>query len=123
MTLTPEQARSQANALLAAMFANVSQWDAQLFDQAIEAIAGDGQPFSTNDLREVLPDMGKKAAGLYFRGLVSRQPQLLLRVGEVPSINERAHGKHVNTYVLTKAGWNWLAERQAARNAPQGRAA
>lgn len=123
MTLTPEQARDQANALLATMFANVSQWDAALFDQAIEAIAGDGQPFGMNDLRTVLPDMGRKAAGLYFRGLATRRPQLLICVGEVTSVNEKAHGKPVKTYVLTGAGWAWLAARKAARLTPKGQAA
>lgn len=123
MTLTPEQARAEANALLATMFANVSQWDARVFDQAIEAIAGDGQPFGMNDLRTVLPDMGRKAAGLYFRGLATRRPQLLICVGEVTSVNEKAHGKPVKVYVLTGAGWAWLAARKAARLAPKGQAA
>lgn len=123
MIPTPEQARAKANALLATMFTSISTWDAAVFNQAIEAIAGDGQPFGMNDLRAVLPDMGRKAAGIYFCSLVHRRPQLLICVGEVPSINEKAHGKPVKTYLLTGQGWAWLAEQRAARTAPKGQAA
>ncbi|MBR8638678.1 hypothetical protein KEF29_03530 [Streptomyces tuirus] len=55
MTLTPEQAREQANATLALLYANVTDWDEAVLDQAVLAIAGGNRPFSANDLWAVLP--------------------------------------------------------------------
>lgn len=116
MTLTPDQARRQANALLASHYANVSDWTEAIYDQAVAAIAADGLPFSMNDIREVLPKSEHHQAGLYFHSLLlTRSPQLLIRVGEVTSINKRAHGKPVNTYRLTVTSSHFLKIRRTAR--------
>jgi hypothetical protein len=116
MTLTPEQARAEANATLAAMYATVTDWDTALIDQAILAIASDGHPFSMNDLRAIIPDDACKRAGLYFHGLIARKTPLILRpVGEVVSVNPKAHGKKVGTYRLTGAGRKFLADRRHDR--------
>lgn len=104
MTLTPDEAREQANELLAAMYATVTDWDNALLDQAIDAIGGDGRAFSMNDVRAVLPEMAKGTAGLYFHGLVRRRnPQQLIVVGKEPSTAESTHGKPINLYVLSAA--------------------
>lgn len=124
MTITPEEAHTQANELLATLYATVTDWDAALLDQAVEAIASDGHPFSMNDLRLVLPELAHHAAGLYFHSLANQtNPQLLIAVGEVRSINKKAHGKKVNTYRLTEAGHEAIAERRAGRLAETRRAA
>jgi hypothetical protein len=116
MTLTPEQARAEANATLAAMYKTVTDWDTALLDQAILAIASDGQPFGMNDVRTVLPEDACKRAGLYFHSLIALESPLILRpVGEVPSVNPKAHGKKVGIYRLTGAGRKFLADRRAAR--------
>lgn len=116
MTLTPEQAREQANKQLAALYANVTDWDEAILDQAILAIAGDGRRFSANDLLVVIPELGRGVAGLYFAGLTHRRsPQILSRIGFEPSINPKAHGKPVNVYQLTTPGKRFLQDRQAAR--------
>jgi len=116
MTLTPEQARQQANEQLAALYANVTDWDEAILDQAVLAIAGDGRPFSANDLLVVIPELGRSVAGLYFAGLTRRRtPQVLDYIGSEPSINPRAHGKPVHVYRLTGAGKRFLQGRQAAR--------
>jgi hypothetical protein len=116
MTLTPDQAREQANELLAALYANVTDWDEGLLDQAVLAIAGDGRPFSANDLIAVIPELGRSVAGLYFAGLIRRRsPQIVIRIGDEPSVNEKAHGKPVNVYALTTPGKRFLQDRQAAR--------
>ena len=115
-TLTPDEARQQANKQLAALYANVTNWDEAILDQAILAIAGDGRPFSANDLIAVIPELGRSVAGLYFAGLTRRRiPQVLIRVGFEPSINPKAHGKPVNVYQLTRSGKRFLQDRQAAR--------
>ena len=114
--MTPDEARKQANALLATLYANVTDWDEALLDQALLAIASDGQPFGMNDLRTVLPDDACKPAGLYFHSLVNLEhPQVLQQAGEVRSINPKAHGKKVGVYYLTAAGRKFIQDRQPAR--------
>ncbi|MEH0552527.1 hypothetical protein [Streptomyces sp. B21-101] len=116
MTMTPEQARTEANKQLAALYANVTDWDRAILDQVVLAIAGDGQPFSMNDIRTIVPEDACRNAGLYFHALVNTEhPVILQPVGEVRSINKKAHGKKVNTYRLTRAGRKFLEDRQAAR--------
>jgi hypothetical protein len=115
-TLTPEQARLQANEQLAALYATVTAWTEALFDQALLAIAGTGRPFSANDLWQVLPETGRAACGLYFASITRRRtPQVLIRIGFEPSINPKAHGKPVNVYALTEPGRDYLKQRQADR--------
>ncbi|WP_171117871.1 MULTISPECIES: hypothetical protein [unclassified Streptomyces] len=123
MTLTPEQAREQANQLLATLYANVTQWDEATLDQAVLAIAGGNRPFSANDLWAIVPELGRGTAGLYFTNLTKRrQPRVLVKVGDEPSVNPKAHGKPVNLYLLTAEGRKFIEDRQAART-QQGRAA
>jgi hypothetical protein len=114
--MTPDAAREQANALLATLYANVTNWTTALLDQALLAIASDDKPFGMNDLRTVLPEDACKQAGLYFHSLVNLEhPEVLRQVGEVRSINPKAHGKKVGVYVLTSAGRKFIHDRQAAR--------
>lgn len=116
MTLTPEEARTQANELLAAMYATVTDWDEAVLDQALLAIAGGNRPFSANDFWNIVPDMGRGAAGLYFGALSRRSnPRVLLKVGEEPSVNPAAHGKPVNLYEITTEGRAFIDARRAAR--------
>jgi hypothetical protein len=115
-TPTPEQAREQANETLAALYANVTNWDEAILDQALLAIAGSNQSFSANDLWAIVPEMGRGPAGLYFSGLVRRTaPRVLVKVGDEPSVNPKAHGKPVNRYVMTAEGRRFLEERRVAR--------
>jgi hypothetical protein len=114
--MTPEEARDQANKTLAALYADVTDWNEAILDQALLAIAGGGRPFSANDLWAIVPDMGRGTAGLYFGALSRRtSPRVLIKVGDEPSINEKAHGKPVNLYLLTVEGQQLLEDRQAAR--------
>src|SRR5688500_949096 len=114
--MTPDAAREQANALLATLYANVTNWTTALLDQALLAIASDDKPFGMNDLRTVLPEDACKQAGPYFHSLVNLEhPEVLHQVGEVRSINPKAHGKKVGVYVLTPAGRKFIQDRQTAR--------
>jgi hypothetical protein len=80
------------------------------------AIASDGQPFSMNDVRQIVPEDACRRAGLYFHALVNRtHPIVLEPVGTVVSINKKAHGKKVNTYRLTPQGRRFLEERRSNR--------
>lgn len=116
MTLTPEQAREQANALLAAMYADVTDWTEATLDQALLAIAGNNLPFSANDLWAIVPKLGRGPSGLYFGALSRRTaPRVLVKVGMEPSVNAKAHGKPVNLYLLTAEGREFIEARQAAR--------
>lgn len=123
--LTPELARRQANELLAKLYATVTDWDTALLDQVLLAIAADGQPFSMNDVRAVVPEDACRRAGLYFHALVSHdtyyatQPEkhYLEHVDEVVSENPKAHGKKINRYRLTAVGRRFIEERRAARAA------
>jgi hypothetical protein len=114
--MTPDEARDQANRTLAALYADVTNWDEAVLDQALLAIASDDQPFGMNDIRTVLPEDACRKAGLYFHSLVNLEhPQVLQQVGEVRSINPKAHGKKVGVYRLTAAGRKFIQDRQAAR--------
>ncbi|WP_060905390.1 hypothetical protein [Streptomyces scabiei] len=116
MTKTPEQARVDANQMLAALYATVTDWNEAVLDQAVLAIAGGNRPFSANDLWAIVPDMGRGAAGLYFSGLVRRShPRVLLKVGDEPSVNPKAHGKPVYLYLLTAEGRKFLEDRRNDR--------
>jgi hypothetical protein len=118
MTMTPEQARTQANEQLAALYANVTQWDTALLDQAIDAIGGDGRPFSMNDVRAVIPELAHGAAGLFFHSLVRRRnPRQADIVGEEPSTAESTHGKPIKVYVLSPERREAIAARAEQRKA------
>ena len=116
MTLTPEQARQHANEQLAALYADVTDWDAAVLSQAIDAIGGDGRPFSMNDVRAVLPELAHGAAGLFFHSLVRRRnPRQVDIVGEEPSTAESTHGKPIKVYVLSPERREAIAARLAQR--------
>lgn len=118
MTPTPDEAREQANKTLAALYANVTDWDAAILGQAIDAIGGDGRPFSANDLRAVLPGLAHGAAGLFFHSLVRRRhPRQLVIVGEEPSTAASTHGKAIKVYVLSAERLAAISERTEQRKA------
>jgi hypothetical protein len=118
MTLTPDQAREQANAALAALYANVTDWDEAILNQAIDAIGGDGRPFSANDLRAVLPELAQGAAGLFFHSLVRRRtPRQVMVVGEEPSTAKSTHGKPIKVYRLSAERLEGIAARAEQRRA------
>ena len=124
MSLTPEQARIEANETLAALYANVTDWDEAVLDQAVLAVAGGNRPFSANDLWWIVPELGRGIAGLYFSALAKRRnPLVLQHIGYETSVNPRAHGKPVNTYLLTSEGRKFIEDRQAARTIQRKQAA
>lgn len=121
MTATPEQAHSWAAAHLRALYSTVTTWDTAVLDQVVLHLASHDQSFGMNQIRAIIPEDVCRKAGLYFNALISHdtlhpdEPALLRKVGEEVSINEKARGKRVNVYVLTRAGRKHIEDRQAAR--------
>jgi len=99
----------------------VSDWTTAVLDQAVLHLADTGAPFGSNDLRLLVPEDDFRKAAQYFSALTGHdalhpdEPQLLRKVGEEVSINEKARGKKVKVYVLTRAGRKHIQDRQAAR--------
>ncbi|MEU0847673.1 hypothetical protein ABZ387_06860 [Streptomyces flaveolus] len=121
-TLTPDQAKARASRVLAAL-GPVSEWTTAVLDQAVLHLGRSGKPFGSNDLRLIVPEDDCRTAGLYLHRLIELEHPVVLRViGEVVSINPKAHGKRVNVYRLTVGGRKYLEDRIAAR-AKQRRAA
>lgn len=118
MAITPDEAREQANAALAALYANVTDWDTAILDQAIDAIGGEGRPFSMNDVRAVLPELAHGAAGLFFHSLVRRRhPRQVMVIGEEPSTAASTHGKPIKVYRLSAERLEDIAARTQQRKA------
>jgi hypothetical protein len=121
MQLTPAEAKARAARILNALQPTVTQWTTAVLDQAVLHLADTGRPFGMNDIRLLVPNDECRKAGVYFAALTGHdalhpdEPQLLRKVGEEPSINPKAHGKKVNTYLLTRAGRKFIQDRQAAR--------
>jgi hypothetical protein len=121
MTITPQQARTQALVELRALYSAVTAWDTAVYDQVVLHLHDNGQPIGMNQIRAIVPDGVTRAAGLYFHQLVGHdalhpaEPALLVKIGEEVSINPKARGKRVNTYMLTRAGRKYIQDRQAAR--------
>lgn len=111
--LTPDQAKARARRVLAAL-GPVSDWTEAVLDQAVLHLGRGGRPFGANDLRLIVPEGECRQAGLYLHGLIERDTVLQV-IGEVVSINPKAHGKKVNVYRLTPAGRKFIQGRQAAR--------
>lgn len=77
--------------------ADRSGWDKKVIDQAIEAFARDGRPFSANDLRDLLPDvrtslMGSRFYAASVAGLIRKQ-------GRVTSTKRNTHAKDIDLWV------------------------
>lgn len=121
MLLTPAEAKARAAHILATLKPTVSDWTTAVLDQAVLHLADSGAPFGMNDIRLLVPEDDCRKAGVYFAALTGHdalhpnEPQLLRKVDEETSINPKAHGKKVNVYVLTRAGREFIRDRQAAR--------
>lgn len=77
--------------------ADVTGWDKAVIDQAIEAFATAGEPFSANDLRPLLPEVRSALMGARFLAAVNRGQ--IRRVGFVTSTKRNTHAKPVGSYI------------------------
>lgn len=80
-----------------------SGWNKALIDQAIDVLAATGQPFSSNDLRILLPeDLPGPLFGARFQHAVNNRGVIRF-VGQTRSTKRNTHGKAVNVYVGRRA--------------------
>lgn len=83
--------------IAAAENADVLGWDRHLIDQAIDAFADTGEPFSANDLRDLLPDVRSALMGARFLAASCRRR--IRRVGRTPSTKENTHFKPIDLWI------------------------
>ena len=72
------------------------EWDRACIDRVIRAFAAQGHPFSTNDLRDLLPPVRK--ALISHRLRVANRDGLIRRVGKTPSTLKSTHAHEINVY-------------------------
>ena len=78
--------------------ADRSGWDKNLIDQAIDALAETGEPFSANELRELLPD-NVRASLMGGRFVNARSRGVIRWDGWTTSTKRNTHGKGIGRYV------------------------
>ena len=92
----------------------VTDWDAALIRQAVLVTAHlNGGRVSANDFRDYLPPTSQGAVGLIIRQLPTPKHGALVRKATVqghpitvPSTAESTHGKPIQVWELTPAGWD-----------------
>ena len=109
---------NHAHRYLSAMADRVSDWDTALIKQAVLAVAylKDGR-VSANDFRDYLPEVAQGAVGLVIRQLPAPKHGALTRKATIhghpittPSTAVSTHGKPIQVWELTDAGWDAALE-------------
>lgn len=72
-------------------------WDCSVIDQAIKALNEQGQPWSANDLRALLPEVRQPLIGGRVRAAANRGD--IRRVGYTPSTLESTHAHPIAVWV------------------------
>jgi ribosomal protein L34 len=95
--------------------ADQSSWDRFLVEQAVLVYGESLTEFSANDLRDVLPEMGRGFLGAAITSL--RSAGVIARIEQtVPSTSKRTKGHGLRVWQLTDKGRAIAAQRRAARN-------
>jgi len=107
-TMTPaeriaeaQKARDEGMSLAQVADEERGSWDSKVIDQAIEAFAEQGRPFSMNDIRPLLPEVRPSLIGVRFTHASRRG--YLRKVGLTPSLKRNTHLKPVTLWVLASA--------------------
>lgn len=117
LTVAERHAAADRDLLLTDIAAQ-SSWDQFLVEQAVLAFGRRG-PFSCNDMRTVLPEMGHGFLGAAINAL--RSGGVIEHTGNsVPSTSPATHGHRLAVWQLSARGLAVAAERTARA---QGRAA
>lgn len=74
-------------------------WDRKVIDQAINAFARTGDPFSANDLRDLLPDVRPALIGARFYAASVQGRIVRHRQERVTSTSKSTHHKDVGLWV------------------------
>jgi hypothetical protein len=94
--------------------ANHSEWDKFLVEQAVLHFGERYMTFSCNQIREVMPDLGKGFLGAAINSL--RVAGIIAHTGRyVPSTSAATHGHPIAVWTLTGKGRLIAARRRAAR--------
>ncbi|KOX10180.1 hypothetical protein [Nocardiopsis sp. NRRL B-16309] len=107
---------NSAHRYLSELADQVSDWDVALIRQAVLVFArlNDGR-VSANDFRDYLPPTSQGAVGLVIRQLPCKKHGQLIRKARAvpggwsitePSTAESTHGKPIQVWELTPAGWD-----------------
>lgn len=104
-TLTPaeqileaQKARDEGMSIAQVADEERGSWDSKVIDQAIEAFAEQGRPFSMNDIRPLLPEVRPSLIGVRFTNASRRG--YLRRVGMTPSLKRNTHLKPVALWLI-----------------------
>lgn len=76
---------------------DLTGWNRALIDQAIDAFAATGKPFSSNDLRHLIDVPGALMGARFNHALNNRK--VIRLVDFVKSTKENTHAKNVGLYV------------------------
>jgi len=101
---TADDAAAQTNDLLAAVYAAIPEWDRDLVEHVVTSYGSDGESFSANDFRHLLPEVAHRHIGAVLRSMASRRPAAIVPVGEVRSTAVSTHGKPLKVWRLTGTG-------------------
>jgi hypothetical protein len=74
------------------------EWDRKVVDHAIRFVASQGQPFSANDVRPLLPE-GLRPALLGARFRTAALHNVIRRIGYVPSTDPGTHAHPIALWV------------------------
>lgn len=93
-----------SNDLLAAVYAAIPEWDRDLVEDVVVSFGSDGEPFSANDFRHLLPEVAHRHIGAVLNSMSARRPAAIVPVGEVRSTAVSTHGKPVKVWRLAETG-------------------
>lgn len=93
-----------SNDLLAAVYAAIPEWDRDLVEDVVVSFGSDGEPFSANDFRHLLPEAAHRHIGAVLNSMSARRPAAIVPVGEVRSTAVSTHGKPVKVWRLAETG-------------------
>lgn len=95
---------ARAEGIALAQDGDVTGWNRNLIDQAIDVLASTGRPFSANDLRVLLEHVDLPAAlfGARFSHAATNR-KVIRYVGQTRSTKRNTHGKPVALWVGTAA--------------------
>jgi hypothetical protein len=92
------------NDLLAAVYAAIPEWNRDLVEDVVVSFGSDGEPFSANDFRHLLPEVAHQHIGAVLNSMSARRPAAIVPIGEVRSTAASTHGKPVKVWRLAEAG-------------------
>lgn len=96
--LSLDEALAHRDAVLAALELDDDGWDRKVIDQAIEAVAARGLPFTANSVRDLLPQVRRPLIGARFNAAHKRG--LIRQTGRfVPSTDKGTHGHRIAEWV------------------------